>query len=191
MKQFVFVFAVVVLFAVAVIPFTVSAAALCKADCTVEYAPTAVPSVPACQCGSDTAKLTSDQNPSCYNGTLYSTTALCNSAKTSSSSGGLEKGLDKLNLPVRKTFPTSGPDSIEAFIPIINRIGNYIFTFFMVAALILIVMSALQFITGGGDPKAVGEARQKMLWAFVGIGFALLAAFFDNIVATFLNISPK
>ncbi len=59
----------------------------------------------------------------------------------------------------------------------------------MVAALILIVMSALQFITGGGDPKAVGEARQKMLWAFVGIGFALLAAFFDNIVASFLGVT--
>lgn len=141
----------------------------------------------ACYCGNGFATAA---EPYCNSASNkgFTTSALCAGATTSGTTG-LEKGLEKLTLPVAKSFPTGGIETVEDAIPLINRVGNYVFAFFMVAALILIVMSALQFITGGGDPKAVGEARQKMLWAFVGIGFALLAAFFDNIVASFLGVT--
>ncbi|MBI2574041.1 MAG: hypothetical protein HYV78_01445 [Candidatus Wildermuthbacteria bacterium] len=191
MKQFLAGLVIISALAGSVVPVTVFAALCGSSNC--ESANTFTNDNPSCVCG--TTATASAPAPFCKasvdkgggkTGEVFTTKDACLGAV-----GGLEKGLEKLTLPVRKAFPATGPGSVEAFIPIINRVGNYVFTFFMVAALILIVMSALQFITGGGDPKQVGEARQKMLWAFVGIGFALLAAFFDNIIASFLDINAK
>ncbi|MBI2121168.1 MAG: hypothetical protein HYU05_00490, partial [Candidatus Wildermuthbacteria bacterium] len=58
---------------------------------------------------------------------------------------------------------------------------------------ILIIWGAFDFIAGGGDPKRVEGARQKIMWAFVGIAIALLAVFFAPIVQSFLGVSidPK
>ena len=91
-------------------------------------------------------------------------------------------------LPIQSEFPTTGPKSAEAVLLIMGNIGNWLFAIFMGIALIFIVMGALQFVTGGGDPAKVSEARQKMIWAAVGIGFALLAAFFDDIIASIVNV---
>ena len=66
---------------------------------------------------------------------------------------------------------TSGAD----FITLVEGITNWIFVFLLVAATIFIVLAGWQFITGGGDPQAVSQARSKLLWAAVGILVALLS----------------
>ena len=97
-------------------------------------------------------------------------------------------GTDADKLPVPEKFPTTGPSTGNEVLQQVGVIGNWIFAILMGIALIFIVLGAMQFITGGGDPTKVSEARQKMIWAAVGIGFALLASFFDDIVGGLLNI---
>jgi|AP95_1055475.scaffolds.fasta_scaffold04918_3 hypothetical protein len=98
-------------------------------------------------------------------------------------------GTDLDKLPIIDKFPTTGPMTGVAVLNQIGVIGNWIFALLMGIALIFVVLGALQFVTGGGDPAKVSEARQKMIWAAVGIGFALLAAFFDNILQALLGIT--
>jgi len=92
-------------------------------------------------------------------------------------------------VPFDTAFPTEGPKTGGDIIDLMGAIGNWLFAIFMGIALIFIVIGAMQFVTGGGDPTKVSEARQKMIWAAVGIGFALLAAFFDDILGSIINVS--
>lgn len=61
------------------------------------------------------------------------------------------------------------------FLALIEGIVNWIFVFVMVFAVIFIVLAGLQFITAGGEPQQVTQARSKLLWAAVGIIVAVLA----------------
>lgn len=44
-----------------------------------------------------------------------------------------------------------------------------------VAAVIILIVSGLRFVTNGGDPKGVAEARGGVINALIGIVIALLA----------------
>jgi hypothetical protein len=58
---------------------------------------------------------------------------------------------------------------------IINIATNWVFAIFVVVSIIFVLLAAFQFVTGGGDTKKIEEARQKLIWATVGIVVALLA----------------
>jgi len=65
-------------------------------------------------------------------------------------------------------------------------ITNWIFTIFLALAVIFIIIAAFQFITAGGKAESVSEARQKIIWAVIGIIIALVArsipAVLENLV---------
>jgi len=63
----------------------------------------------------------------------------------------------------------------QGFIDILAVVTDWIFVVLLVLAVIFIVLAGFQFITGGGDPAAISEARTKLIYAAVGIGVALLA----------------
>lgn len=69
---------------------------------------------------------------------------------------------------------------------LITLITNWVFTIFLILAVIFIILAGLQFLTAGGKPEGVSEARQKLIWAAVGILVALLArgipAVLENLV---------
>jgi len=69
------------------------------------------------------------------------------------------------------TGVTSGGEFIELLVVI----TDWVFVIVLVFAIIFIVLAGFQFITGGGDPSAVSQARNKLLWAAVGIAVAVLA----------------
>ena len=68
-----------------------------------------------------------------------------------------------------------GPQTGQALLDMIKLIADWIFAIFLVVAVIYILLAALQFVTSGGDPMAVTQARQKIIYAAVGIAIALLA----------------
>lgn len=68
-----------------------------------------------------------------------------------------------------------GPESGNALITTVDIMTNWVFAIFTVLAVIMVLLAAFQFVTGGGDAKKVEEARQKLIWASVGIIIALLA----------------
>jgi hypothetical protein len=71
--------------------------------------------------------------------------------------------------------PPMGPTSASGVIAIVNTITNWIFTIFLAAAVIFIIMAAVQFLTSGGDPGKVANARNSLLYALVGVAVAVLA----------------
>lgn len=63
----------------------------------------------------------------------------------------------------------------EELLAIIDTVTNWIFAIFVVLSIIFVLLAAFQFVTAGGQAEKVGEARQKLIWAAVGIIIALLA----------------
>tara|TARA_Y100000310_G_scaffold328264_1_gene396130 strand:- start:533 stop:889 length:357 start_codon:yes stop_codon:yes gene_type:complete len=85
-------------------------------------------------------------------------------------------------------LPTTGiPTTGATLISRIGLIGNWVFAIFLALSVIYIVLAAFQFVTGGGNPEQVSGARQKLLYAVVGIAIALLAAGFDDILRNILT----
>ena len=83
-------------------------------------------------------------------------------------------------------FPTNVPKTGVDLVERIGDIGNWIFAIFLAISLIYIVLAAFQFVTGGGQPEQISAARQKLIYATVGIAIALLAAGFDDILRSII-----
>ena len=82
-------------------------------------------------------------------------------------------------------FPTDGvPQTGQELLDRVETIGNWVFAFFLAVSVIFIVMAAFKFVTGG--PEGVSEARQKLIFAAVGIAVALLATGIDDILRNIL-----
>lgn len=73
-----------------------------------------------------------------------------------------------------ETLPT-GPTTIDQFINILNIVANWVFSILLVVAVIFILLAAFQFVTAGGNSTSVQEARQKLLYAAIGIIVAVAA----------------
>jgi len=71
--------------------------------------------------------------------------------------------------------PPIGPTSEAGILAIVDTITNWIFTIFLAAAVIFIIMAAIQFLTSGGDPGKVGSARNSLLYALIGVAVAVMA----------------
>ena len=84
-------------------------------------------------------------------------------------------------------LPQTGvPETGQELIDRIEFIGNWVFAIFLAISLIYIILGAFQFVTGAGDPEKISQARQKLIYAAVGIAIALLAGGFDNILRNIL-----
>ena len=68
-----------------------------------------------------------------------------------------------------------GPQTGLALLDLVDVTTNWVFAIFVVLSIIFVLLAAFQFVTGGGDAKKIEEARQKLIWAAVGIIIALLA----------------
>ncbi|HZX50244.1 MAG TPA: hypothetical protein VFE94_03860 [Candidatus Paceibacterota bacterium] len=69
----------------------------------------------------------------------------------------------------------TGPTTGEDLIILVETLTNWLFVGFMLVALLFILFAAAKFIAQGGDPRAIGQERNKLMWAAVAIGIALLA----------------
>ena len=70
----------------------------------------------------------------------------------------------------KTNVPTTGATLITR----IQLIANWVFAIFLAISLIFIIVGAFQFVTAGGDPAKVSEARQKLMYAVIGIAIGLL-----------------
>ena len=74
-------------------------------------------------------------------------------------------------LPTKSQVPGTG----SLLLGKIDTITNWVFAVFITIAVIFIVLAAFQFVTAGGKPEEVSLARQKLIYAVIGIAIALLA----------------
>ena len=76
--------------------------------------------------------------------------------------------------PADKSLPTTAPATTGAqLLTLVDTVTNWVFAVFTVLTIIFVLLAAFQFVTAGGDAVKVGEARQKLIWASVGIIIAL------------------
>lgn len=68
-----------------------------------------------------------------------------------------------------------GPQSGEQLMVIIDTLTNWIFAGFVALAVVMVILAAIQFVKDGGNPLKVAEARNKLIWAAIGIGVAFLS----------------
>jgi len=68
-----------------------------------------------------------------------------------------------------------GPASGSALVDTVELATDWVFIGLLITASIYIVLAGFQFVTGGGDPTAVSEARRKLLYAAVAVVVGALA----------------
>jgi len=84
----------------------------------------------------------------------------------------------KLLLPV--TALASSHDTILIDTPqkvenLLNSVADWLFTIFMIVAVIAIIYSAFLYLTAAGDETKVTKARKALTYAIIAIVIALLA----------------
>lgn len=77
------------------------------------------------------------------------------------------------------TFAQIGGAPPSAFSPNLSSLGqivvNQVWIFFTIIAIIMFVVSGIQFLTSQGDPEKVKTARGSFLWGVVGIAVGVIA----------------
>lgn len=86
-----------------------------------------------------------------------------------------------------QTAPPVVMTSVGGFIDLLNTILGWMFTIFMVLAVIMIIWAAFVYLTAGGDEEKVGKAKNMLIYAVVAIVVALLAAGVPKIVQSLLG----
>ena len=86
--------------------------------------------------------------------------------------------------------PTAGvPEKGTELLTKITIMGNWTFAVLLTISIIFIVIAAFQFVTGQGNAEKMTEARQKLIYAALGIGIALLATGIDDVLRSILGVS--
>jgi len=86
-------------------------------------------------------------------------------------------------------LPTGGPTTVGGIVQIVTNVMNWVFVLFVIIAIIFIILAAFQFLTASGEPAALAQARTRLIWAAVAIGVAIIAQFFDDVIANLLGVS--
>jgi len=90
-----------------------------------------------------------------------------------------------LVFPVLVFAADAPPESVD-IMATLDGIVDWVFSILVVFAAIMLVWAGFSFVTAGGDATKLGEARQKILFALIGIIVAFasrgLIAFVQTLV---------
>ena len=102
-------------------------------------------------------------------------------------------GISSIALAQEKLPPgfTSGlPTKVKTganLVTTIQALTNWFFVAFLLLAVVFVILAAFQFLSGGGDPQAVAQARQKLIWAAVAVIVATLARALPTVINNIIN----
>lgn len=80
-----------------------------------------------------------------------------------------------------------GPSTVGGIVDIIRQVVRWVYIIFFIIAVLLIIFAAFTYLTAGGDPEKVAEAKNRLIYAAVAIAVAFLAVGFEVIVRNFLT----
>jgi len=72
-----------------------------------------------------------------------------------------------------------GPPTLEE---LLSRIANFLFWLGVAIFPIVIVIVAYLFLTSGGNPQKIQQARAFLLWSSIGLAILLLSRVFANLL---------
>lgn len=84
--------------------------------------------------------------------------------------------------------PAPGTLTIDELVARIDLIARWIFTILLVLAVVFVLWAAALFITAGGNPAKVEEARSRLIFAAIGIVVAVLAWSVPTIVRSIIGL---
>ncbi len=85
------------------------------------------------------------------------------------------------------TPPASPINSFEDIVGLLNKAIQWMYTIFFIVAVGYILWAAYDFLTFGGEPKKVEDAKSKLKYAVIAIVVALVATGVSSIVASILT----
>lgn len=71
----------------------------------------------------------------------------------------------------------------QGVIDVLNKIAQWVFWFFIVAAVIYIIVIAFNILTASGDPDKLSKANTQLIYAVIAIAIATLALAIVHFVA--------
>ena len=94
--------------------------------------------------------------------------------------------LSSLALPLSAT--AAGPAKLSDISGIIQNILKLLAPAAAVAFFVMILVGGFQFLTSGGDPKAVGQARTTLTFAIVGVILVVVSYLILRIVFSLTGV---
>jgi len=89
---------------------------------------------------------------------------------------------------VKGADPSSVQDGqLCCLLDLMETISTYLFVVLLVLAGIIIILGAFQFVTQGSSPEKSKEARDKLIWALVGVAVAFAARGLVRLVEVLLT----
>lgn len=89
-----------------------------------------------------------------------------------------------LALPlVALAAPVTVPPSAKTIEQVLDDLATKLLLILGAAAVILVVVAGFQFITAGGDPEKVSSARDKVMYAVIGVLIGGLAWVIVKLIA--------
>jgi len=67
-----------------------------------------------------------------------------------------------------------------------QKIANATWIIFTIIATVMFVVAGVKFLTAGGEPEKIQEARQAAIWGVAGVVVAILAFSIITLVTSFL-----
>jgi hypothetical protein len=64
---------------------------------------------------------------------------------------------------------------------------NWVFSFAIVLAIILMIFGGISYMTAGGDETKLGTAKKRIIWGLVGAAIVIAAWGLINLIAQYLN----
>ncbi|MDP4009204.1 MAG: hypothetical protein Q8P71_02165 [bacterium] len=77
--------------------------------------------------------------------------------------------------------------TLAGVLSFLDRMLNIVFAILLIFVVIMLVWGSLEFVTSGGDETKVSAARQKMLYAVLGLVLALVAAGIPPLVRSIIG----
>lgn len=88
--------------------------------------------------------------------------------------------------PTSIQSPPDVEDTAE-LLSTIRTVVDIMFTGLLVFAVIMIIVAAYLFISAGGDPTKLSDARMRILWALVAVVIGILARGMPTVVQNLLQ----
>ena len=134
----------------------------------------------ACTCGGYT--VTASDPKYCLDGVRYNFDNEGQARCVAAIGGGTTGGAGNEPQP----WPTTGIQSMQDIINLIDKIGRWVFTALLAVAAIFLVIAGFMWVTAGGNPEQTTKARQMLINALIGMAIALAAQGLITIIKNFL-----
>jgi len=79
--------------------------------------------------------------------------------------------------------------TFQTVINYLNLAITWLFTIFLILAVVFAILAAFNYLFSGGDPAKVKTASTQLIYVAVAIGVALLAVGIRFLVANFLGVA--